>query len=360
MIGNWLFSELFLARFFSVLASAVQIEIRMIDYFRTLWRPQAYHGGGRKRNYFEGWFFKIVDPTRTRGFAIIPGIIMGQDALDSHAFIQVLDSAATRSHYFRFPLTAFQASRKTLDIRIAENRWQADCMELNLHNETLRIQGQLAFSALQPWPITLTSPGAMGWYAFVPFMQCFHGVISFDHRIDGSLMVDHETIHLAGGRGYIEKDWGTSFPSAYIWLQSNHFEQPGVSLMLSIARIPWLTGDFRGFIIGLLLDGHLYRFTTYTAARLNYVHLTPNQVEVQVTDRNFRLKIEAAKAAGSLLHAPYEQQMVLRVAETLSSEVRVSLYHRPTDSLIFAGYGQPAAMDVHGKLTKIVDGLPAE
>lgn len=330
----------------------------MLNYFRTLWRPQVYHGQGRNRNYFEGWFFKVVDPARARVFAFIPGIFMAKDLADSHAFIQVLDNRMTRSLYFRFPVSAFQASRKTLDIRIAENRWQASSMEIDLKNEMHVIQARFAFAALQPWPITLTAPGAMGWYAFVPFMQCFHGVISFDHHIDGSLIIDNETIQFDGGRGYIEKDWGTSFPTAYIWLQSNHFEQPGVSLMLSIARIPWLTGDFRGFLLGLLVDGHLFRFTTYTGARLDHVKLTHNHVYVQVTDRYYRLNVEAVRTAGSLLHAPYEQQMILHVAETLSSEVRVTLHRLKDESLIFAGRGSPAALDVHGKLAEIVDELP--
>ncbi|MDZ7264360.1 MAG: tocopherol cyclase family protein [candidate division KSB1 bacterium] len=350
-----IFKRLFVARVKLSLLIIEDIQIRVINYFRTLWRPEVYHGQGRRRNYFEGWFFKVVDATRTRVLAFIPGIFLGKDLADSHAFVQVLDNMATRSHYFRFPLAAFRASRNTLDVQIADNSWQTSVMKINLENETLKIRGQLAFSALQPWPITLTSPGVMGWYAFVPFMQCFHGVISFDHRVEGSLLINKETLQFDGGRGYIEKDWGTSFPSAYIWLQSNHFEQPGVSLMLSIARIPWLRGDFRGFIIGLYLAGHLYRFTTYTGAKLEHVRLTPGEVQVQVVDRSYRLTIVATRNNGSLLHAPYEQQMMLRVAETLSSEVKVSLFRLQDEALIFAGRGLPAALDVHGKMAEIVD-----
>ena len=36
-------------------------------------------------------------------------------------------------------------------------------------------------SALDGWPVKVTSPGAMGPYAFVPFMECYHGVVSMDH-----------------------------------------------------------------------------------------------------------------------------------------------------------------------------------
>ena len=42
-------------------------------------------------------------------------------------------------------------------------------------------------------------------------------------------------------RGYVEKDRGRSFPSLWIWMQSNSFrKQPGTSLFFSVARIPIL------------------------------------------------------------------------------------------------------------------------
>ena len=28
--------------------------------------------------------------------------------------------------------------------------------------------------------------GIMGWYRFVPFMQCYHGVVSLNHKLNGT------------------------------------------------------------------------------------------------------------------------------------------------------------------------------
>lgn len=74
------------------------------------------------------------------------------------------------------------------------------------------------------------SPGVMGPFRFAPFMECYHGVLSLDHSVDGTLEVDGERISYEGGRGYTEKDWGRSFPSAWVWVQSNDFGRTGVSL----------------------------------------------------------------------------------------------------------------------------------
>ncbi|MCK7487611.1 MAG: tocopherol cyclase family protein [Bacillus subtilis] len=57
------------------------------------------------------------------------------------------------------------------------------------------------------------------------------------------------------GRGYLEKDWGTSFPQGYVWLQTNHFTSPGTSLMASVARIPFLGFAFQGFLVNFVHAG---------------------------------------------------------------------------------------------------------
>ena len=40
-----------------------------------------------------------------------------------------------------------------------------------------------------------------------------------NHTVNGVLMINNEEIDINNGKGYIEKDWGTSFPKKYIWIQ---------------------------------------------------------------------------------------------------------------------------------------------
>ena len=66
----------------------------------------------------------------------------------------------------------------------------------------------------------------------------------------------------------MEKDWGSSMPSSWIWMQTNHFDEEEVSLFGSVAKIPWLRSYFTGYIFGFYYKGHLYRFTTYTGTKI--------------------------------------------------------------------------------------------
>ena len=63
---------------------------------RALWRPVMYHGWGKSTSYFEGWYLKMIDSTRSHAYAIIPGISLGDNG-ENHAFIQVLDGMAKKA-----------------------------------------------------------------------------------------------------------------------------------------------------------------------------------------------------------------------------------------------------------------------
>ena len=146
-----------------------------------------YQGKARMKGYFEGWYYKIADKNETNIGALIPGVSFDVEGQNSHCFIQYLDNSGTVSRYFHFDIDEFSYSPDKAEIRIGENRFSATRIEININEESGRIKGSLDFKGITPWPVTLFSPGAMGWYAFVPFMECYHGVVSFDHIIEGEL-----------------------------------------------------------------------------------------------------------------------------------------------------------------------------
>ena len=232
----------------------------LLTRLHAFFNPEQFQGWGKKRNYFEGWYYKIISGNGEKAYAFIPGIAMDTTG-NKHAFIQVLDGKQKTSAYHRFDIKEFKPSAKKLLVQLNKNSFSENHLQLDLPG----IKGELTFSGSVPWPKPFYSPGIMGPYAFAPFMECYHGIVSMDHSINGELLIDNEKINFTDGRGYIEKDWGRSFPSSYFWMQSNHFSRPGISFKCSVAKIPWIRNAFTGFIAGLWLNDQLYRFTTYTA-----------------------------------------------------------------------------------------------
>ena len=289
-----------------------------------------------------------------RRYAIIPGVFLGPNA---HAFIQVLEGHSRRSAYHVFPLEISRPTRGILKCVSAGASLLREGISLDLDRpETLgRLNGQLSFQGGTPWPVTWTSPGIMGWYGWMPFMECYHGVLSFDHSLQGTLEVEGQSHPFDGGRGYIEKDWGKAFPSGYIWFQSNHFETPGICLTASIAMIPWLGRSFRGFIAGLWLDGRLYRFATYTGAYTEHLALQDNKVDWVISDRRSRLELQVIQAEGGLIYGPTRHDMGTRVDETLDASLFVRLSDRRGE-VLFEGNGRHAGLEINGDIPPLLKG----
>ncbi len=318
--------------------------------------PARYHGFSARPPFFEGWYFKLVSQDQNHKYAVIPGVYLSEDKDKNHCFIQIFDSNAAEVDYHRFPFEAFRAEKDRFEIHIDQNVFSSNRISLAIDNDLGKVEGSLFFKDLKPWPVKLFSPGAMGWFAWVPFMECYHGVVSLDHNIQGVLNIDGKNLDFSEGKGFIEKDWGKQFPSAWIWGQSNHFDRPGISLMMSVAVIPWLRNSFPGFIIGLLLDGKLYRFGTYNASKIEKISLDDREVHLVIRNPRYRLRIYAERVEGGLLQAPTKVEMNRRIMETLDARITVRLDTLMGKSL-FEGTGVNAGLETVGDLYLLIKSI---
>ncbi len=329
----------------------------MRSFLSARLHPERYHGHGARPPFFEGWYYKLVDATGGERLAVIPGVFLGRDPASRHAFVQVLDGTTGRSAYHAFPASDFAAARDRFEVSVGKSRFHARGLTLDLDDGRSRVAGEVRLSPLVPWPVTWSAPGIMGWYAWVPFMECYHGVVSLDHGLEGRLEIDGRRVEWGGGRGYLEKDWGRSFPAAYVWMQTNHFGTPGTSLTASVAMIPWVRRAFRGFIVGFWHAGVLHRFATYTGARIESLCIGAEHIAWSLCDRRRRLELAARRAPGSPLRGPSPTHMHRRVDETLEAKVEVRLSERgAAGRVLFHGTGRHAGLEVHGEIERLQRG----
>ncbi|MGC9312373.1 MAG: tocopherol cyclase family protein, partial [Sediminispirochaetaceae bacterium] len=308
---------------------------------RKIWKPWIFQGHNRKDHYFEGWYYKLVDPRRQFVLAIIPGIALNEKANDSHAFIQVFNSTSNTPQYHRYSLDSFQASKKILDVTIGDSRFTYDSIELNIDTEVGKVAGAVSLLEKKAWPIRLFRPGYMGWYAFVPFMQCYHGIVSFDHELSGTMIVDDREIDFTNGRGYTEKDWGTSFPRAWVWMQSNHFAEEDISFMCSVATIPWLGNFFTGFGAGFWYKGDFFPFTKWNGTKLTNLQIQPGQVTFSLIHARYKIDVAATGEDAGELRSPVFGEMAGKVLESLKGEISISFSVLENDQWfsVFSGTG---------------------
>lgn len=329
--------------------------------------PFAFRGV-RNRGYFEGWYCKNVT-VDGRAFAFIPGVSYQRDGT-AHAFVQVIRGSDGETAYQRFPLEEFSADGHAFSVSVGPNRFDYTGIEIELPEVFGGIFGRLTYSGARPLQRSLTRPGIMGWYRYVPFMECYHEVGSVDHRIGGELRIGKETFDFSDGRGYLEKDWGTSMPSAWIWMQCNHFsgasvgdESPardpaaidatGISFMISIARVPWLGSSFPGFLGFIALpDAPVRTFGTYSGARIRSLSVEDKTIALVITLGRDTLKIQGHRSTGGTLAAPAGGAMDRRISESVDGRISLqSIGADRTTSLDVLG--NAAGIEVVGDIAEL-------
>lgn len=320
-------------------------------------REQAmFQGNKKRRNYFEGWYFKMVSADGASILSVIPGISLSRNGEEQHAFIQLIDGKTANTFYYNFPIEAFAFSKERFAFRIGDNYFSEDSLILNIQNDTSSIKGEIKMSD----NVHLTQKskkkvGIMGWYRYVPFMQCYHGVVSLNHRLSGTITKDNETYNFENGVGYIEKDWGKSMPTSWIWIQSNNFNTQNSSFMLSVAHIPWLGSSFTGFL-GFFHNGTtVQRFGTYTEAQMQMETNNADNtdtIKIVISDQNYSYLIEAYRSKSGLLKAPVKGSMDRHIAESVDARVKLTVFDKKL-KIIFKDSTSIAGLEIVGDIKEL-------
>ena len=326
-----------LALLFPIVSKAqdIQKEITFVDHkfipfynLKKLNKTSIFQGNKQKKNYFEGWYFKMVSENDSSIISIIPGISISEDGLEQHAFIQMIDGVSATTHYFTFPIEEFSFSKKNFAISIGENYFSKDLLKVNLQNDSTHINGEIKMENLTSYSTgRIFNHSIMGWYRFVPKMECYHGVVSLNHSLNGLLSVNEKTHNFTNGKGYIEKDWGSSMPSTWIWLQSNNFKAKNSSFMLSVANVPWRNKSFNGFLGFYYLDTKVHRFATYKSTKLEVQILDENTLKISIYNRKYTFIIDAHRNSMGILKAPSSGSMDRRIPESVDAKMKITVFN---------------------------------
>jgi hypothetical protein len=307
----------------------------------------------RKQNYFEGWYYKLIDEPRKNVLAVIPGISIGESLQDAHAFIQVIDAIKSKSEYYRFPYGEFHTDKRNLNFQIGPNEFSDHELKIDLGCSSSKIGGNLSFNNMVKYPKSFLNPGIMGPFSFIPGMECYHGIVNISNRISGALTINGQQIDMTNGEGYIEKDWGRSFPKSWIWLQANHFEGNKGTFMFSIACIPWLGKSFTGFLSFLKTEDRFYKFATYNGSKRKQIRFKEDILEVSLENSQYTLDFTAKYSKGGILKAPKNGLMERDIEETITAEVTLHLYSSQKQT-IFLGGSKFVGMEIAGSLDDIL------
>jgi tocopherol cyclase len=265
-----------------------------------------------KKSFFEGWYFK--QQSREFSIAFIPGINISKDGI-RYSFIQIITK--DKSYNINYDFKDFSISQDKRTIKIKDNIFSINGLILNIKNKDITVKGRLVYGDITP-----IKNNIMGPFAYFPFMECVHGVISLNHKVDGSLLINNEEVNFMDAKGYIEMDSGKSFPKTYLWVQSNDFKIEDTSVMVSIADIPFLGFEFKGCIAVVYYEGKEYRLATYNGVKL----ISYNENGLIIKRGRYKLKIDIKNLSPQSLLAPDGGDMRRTIHENISCNARFEFY----------------------------------
>ena len=268
----------------------------------------SFHGEDKKRSFFEGWYFK--HQSEQCMLALIPGMNITRDG-EKSAFIQIITDEGTAN--VPYPYTEFAASPNWLEVRVGNSYFSERGVKIDIRSKDIRLRGQARYGIP-----TYLKYDIMGPFARLPFMECNHGIVSLYHIFRGEFELNGKKLMLDDGIGYIEKDWGRSFPQNYLWMQCNHFGKRRISIVASIAEIPVPGFRFRGCICVVYIEGREYRMATYNGVRI----LRYDENGLELKHGRLRLKIEMMEKIPHPLFAPTAGEMQRVIHENAACRAR--------------------------------------
>jgi tocopherol cyclase len=314
-----------------------------------VFKREVFQGSLTKKNYFEGWYFKHISHDKKSVYAFIPGVSLA--ANNAHSFIQIINGVTGETHYISYDINDFIWEKEDLWVKVGNSVFTDKFIDIDIEDKSIRVSGRLEYSNMVKYPKTILSPSIMGWYSYIPFMECNHGIVSVNHSLDGVLNFNGNSVDFGGGKGYIEKDWGTSFPEAWIWLHSNTFNTENASLFVSVAKIPWLGRFFMGFICFLYVDGKFYRFSTYNNSKILSITYEDRVLSIRLENNLYVLNVVATHQRSGVLKAPSFGEMNRHIKESIDSTVHIQLFDK-SNRMIFEDNGVRAGLEIIEEIFK--------
>jgi len=246
------------------------------------YKPTRLRGDVDRNRYFEGWFQKVCSVKHRVSFVIIYGYAT-QNSHDTFGFIQLLvPDQAPRIVYFSKDEISCDSERHI--VRMGDNVLSTESIAVDSNDISI----QLTLMDNQP---IQTFKNSMGYTYFVPNLPCYHSVLNTAHRVSGEIRCKDSAYLLEDDLGYMEKNWGTSFPENYVWLHAVDPHDPQVSLLFSQAEIKWLGRTFVRHVGHCRFDGNEIDLRDLKNVTVAIVHQSNEQQTIRITSSTVEIEI---------------------------------------------------------------------
>jgi|GEM_PF-444271 len=249
----------------------------------SIYKPSSLQGSFDRKKYFEGWFHKIYSEKYKASFILIYGYTTG-NSTKKFGFIQVhIPNQKVLIMYFDKNEVFCDPNRHV--VRMGEHILTTNKIDIN----TKEIGIQLHLTNNQSIP---TFKNSMGYSYVIPNLTCYHAILNKSHLVSGEIRTANTSFALDQDMGYLEKNWGTSFPENYIWLHAVDPADAKVNLLFSQAEIKWMGSTFfrhLGYLnfeneyIDLRLLKNSIVSSSFVSSEKQVIHISSKLIELEIS-----------------------------------------------------------------------------
>ena len=299
------------------------------------------------KNSFENWYFKLVDEKKEQTLGLL--IEIQSTKQGKEVTIQVVGNVVHEEICVHYPLESVK-SRET-EIQIEDNVLGLEQITLNIKKENFHLKGELILNHHKRLTPSFWTPGLMGPYKYLPFLESYHEVISLDHTLMGSLWLNGNKIVFDEGKGYIEKSWGKTTPNVWLWAQCNQFKNKDVALMIGVARLPIFFDYYTCFAIPIYYKDQLEIFSNYKGGHLSKLYRYKEYVHLIITQKNKVLDIKIYGSGEKSCTASKSSHMIRDVYACDTAKIEVLITEN--GQTVFEEVGTLCELEMGGNTSKL-------
>lgn len=306
------------------------------DRFNTLiWNRKNHDRQNQKidkDDWFEWWYYKVVDPQTNESFFFTYGVINPWDlegkSKESFAVLQAGDFEHKIFSEKKFAVRDFAASYDDTYVKVGENIATDKLIKGHIiSDDGHEISWDLSIE--KDW-----SFNAMGWGMEKPYVSnIFWYPAQASAFMTGWIQYDKKFVKFERAPAYQDRNWGQSFPKWWTWLASNNFKNsPGTVLAAGGGKPKALNkfSVFNGLCIGLRHQGKEYAFRTTDGDKIKF-DIKWGTWEVQAQNsRKQKIEISAYAPPEKFLLLPFHspQGKDFYDYEALTGNIKVRLFEK--------------------------------
>ena len=170
-----------------------------------------------------------------------------------------------------------------------------------------------------------TFKNSMGYTYFIPNLPCYHSVLNTAQSVSGEIQHQGVCYILDHEMGYLEKNWGTTFPESYFWVHAIDPNNPAISLLFSRAKIVWLGKTYIKHVGYLCFDGQQIELRELKNFSVSNSNLGPENRIIQIRSASAQLDLALEYGREVLFKGPKDGALSRIIQHQTDASIKVSL-----------------------------------